>query len=54
GSTTHSFFSRSTVGQEQNWSSSELGCGDTVWAVKKLRHYLWETKFGLFTDHVIL
>ncbi|CAM9791909.1 unnamed protein product, partial [Discosporangium mesarthrocarpum] len=36
------------------WTSTKLECNAVAWAVQKLRHYLWGTKFELFPDHMAL
>ncbi|CAB1118926.1 unnamed protein product [Ectocarpus sp. CCAP 1310/34] len=45
------YISRSTLPNEANWDVSSLECGALVWAIRKLRVYLYGIPFEAFTDH---
>lgn len=36
---------------ERHWTPLDLEVGSIVWCIKRLRSYLWGTKFRFFTDH---
>ena len=45
------YISRTTLPSEKNWDTSELECGALVWAIKKLRVFLYGIPFEAYTDH---
>ena len=45
------YISRSTLDSEKHWTPLDLKAGSILWAPKRLRGYLWGTKFRLFSDH---
>ncbi|CAN0495735.1 unnamed protein product, partial [Scytosiphon promiscuus] len=45
------YISRTTLKNERNWDTSDLEAGALVWAIKKLRVYLYGTPFDAHTDH---
>ncbi|CAB1104650.1 unnamed protein product [Ectocarpus sp. CCAP 1310/34] len=45
------FISRATLDSERHWTPLDLEAGSIVWSIKRLRGYLWGTKFRIFTDH---
>ncbi|CAB1117165.1 unnamed protein product [Ectocarpus sp. CCAP 1310/34] len=45
------FISRATLDSERHWTPLDLEAGSIVWCIKRLRGYLWGTKFRIFTDH---
>ncbi|CAB1119198.1 unnamed protein product [Ectocarpus sp. CCAP 1310/34] len=45
------FISRAILDSERHWTPLDLEAGSIVWCIKRLRGYLWGTKFGIFTDH---
>ena len=48
------YISRATLGSERHWTSLEVEADSIVWAIKRLRAYLWGTKFRIFSDHKAL
>ena len=46
--------SRATLDNEQNWISMELETGCVVWSIRRLRRYLFDVYFIVFTDHQCL
>ena len=46
--------SRATLDSERHWTPLELEAGSIVCALKRLRGYLWGTKFRIFSDHKAL
>ena len=42
------FSSRSTIEPERHWTPLDLETGGIVWSIKRLRSYLWGTKFRFF------
>ena len=44
------YVSRATLDSERRWTPLDLEAGSTVWAIKRLRRYLWGTKFRIFLD----
>ena len=46
------YVSRATLDSERRWTPLDLEPpGIIVWAIKRLRGYLWDTKFRIFSDH---
>ena len=45
------YISRSTLPNEVNWSPLELEGGAITWAIKRLRQYLFQVPFQIYTDH---
>ena len=45
------FISRATLDNERHWTPLNLEAGSIVWAIKRLRRYLWSTLFAIFWDH---
>ncbi|CAB1107221.1 unnamed protein product [Ectocarpus sp. CCAP 1310/34] len=45
------FISRATLDSEGHWTPLDLEAGSIVWCIKRLRGFLWGTKFRMFTDH---
>ena len=45
------YISRSTLDSERHWTPLDLEAGNIVWAIKRLRDYLWGMKFRVFSDH---
>ena len=45
------YISRTTLPNEKNWDTSNLECGALVWAIKKLRVFLYGIPFEAYTDH---
>ncbi|CAB1110991.1 unnamed protein product [Ectocarpus sp. CCAP 1310/34] len=45
------FISRATLNSECHWTPLDLEAGSIVWCIKRLRGYLWGTKFRICTDH---
>ena len=48
------YISRATLDSERHWIPLNLGAGSIAWALKRLRGYLWGTKFRVFSDHMAL
>ncbi|CAB1107844.1 unnamed protein product [Ectocarpus sp. CCAP 1310/34] len=44
------YISRATLPAERNWTVLELEAGGIVWAIKRLRGYLWSTKIIIYSD----
>jgi hypothetical protein len=47
-----SFLSRRLLADESNWASNDLECFAVVWAIKKLRPYLYGRQFTIYSDNV--
>ena len=45
------YISRATLDSERHGTPLDLEAGSIVWALKRLRGYLWGTKFRIFSDH---
>ena len=45
---------RATLDSERHWTPLDLEASSIVWAIKRLRGYLWGTKFRIFLDHKAL
>ena len=48
------YISRATLDSESHWTPLDLEAGSIVWALNRLRCYLWGTKFRIFSDHKAL
>ncbi|CAB1107749.1 unnamed protein product [Ectocarpus sp. CCAP 1310/34] len=48
------YISRATLPAERNWTVLDLEAGGIVWAIKRLRGYMWSTKFIIYSDHKAL
>ena len=48
------YISRATLDSERHWSPLDLEAGSIVRAIKRLRTYLWGTKFCIFSDRKAL
>ena len=48
------YISRATIPAERNWTALDLEAGGVIWALKRLRGYLWSTNFEIYTDHQAL
>ena len=48
------YISRATFDSERHWTPLDLEAGSIVWALKRLRGYLWGTKFRIFSNHKAL
>ena len=48
------YISSATLGSERHWTLLDLVAGSIGWALKRLRGYLWGTKFRIFSDHKAL
>ena len=45
------YTSRATLDSESHWTPHDLEASNIVWALKRLRGYLWGNKFRIFSDH---
>ena len=43
------YVSRATLDSERHWTPLELEADSIVWVIKRLRGYLWGTKFRIFS-----
>ena len=41
------YISRATIPSERNWTALDLEAGGIIWALKRLRGYLWSTHFEI-------
>ena len=48
------YSNRATLDSERHWTPLDLEADSIVWALKRLRGYLWGTKFRKFSDHKAL
>ena len=48
------YISRATLDSKRHWNPLDLEADSIVWALKRLRGYLWGTKFRIFSDHKVL
>ena len=48
------YISRATLDSERHGTPLDLEAGSIVWSIKRLRDYLWGTKFRIFSDHKAL
>ena len=48
------YISRSTLDSERHWTPLDLEAGSIAWALKRLRGYLWGTKFRISSDYKAL
>ena len=48
------FISRTTLDSDRSWTPLDLEAGSIAWAIKRLRGYLWFTKFLIYSDHKAL
>ena len=48
------YISRATLDSERHWTPLDLEAVIIVWALKRLRGYLWSTKFRIFSDNKAL
>ena len=48
------YISRATLDSKRHWNPLNLEDSSIIWALKRLRGYLWGTKFRLFSDHKAL
>ena len=48
------YISRASLYSEKHWTPLDLEADSIVWAIKRLRGYLWGTKFRIFSDHKAL
>ena len=48
------YLSRTVLPSEQGWTPIENEAGCIVWAIKRLRHYLFLISFDIYTDHLPL
>ena len=48
------YISRGTLDSEGHWTPLDLEAGSIVWDLKRLRGYVWGTKFRIFSDHKAL
>ena len=48
------YISRATLDSERHWIPPDLEAGSTVWAIKRVRGYLWDTEFRIPSDHKAL
>ena len=45
-----SYISRATLDSDRHWTPLDLEAGSVVWVIKRLRGYIWCTKFYIFSD----
>lgn len=45
------YISRATLNTKRHLTSLDLEAGSIVWCIKRLRGYLWGTRFQIFADH---
>ena len=48
------YISRAALDSEKHWTPLDLEAGSIVWALRRLRRYLWGTKLRIFSDHKAL
>ena len=48
------YISRAAFDPERHWAQLGLEAGSIVWAIKRLRGYLWGTKFRVVLEHKAL
>ena len=48
------YISRATLDSKGHWTPLDLEAGNIVWSIKRLRGYLWGTKFCICSDHKAL
>ena len=48
------YVGRATLDSERHWTPLDFEAGNIVWAINRLRGYLWGTKFSIFSDHKAL
>ncbi|CAB1117464.1 unnamed protein product [Ectocarpus sp. CCAP 1310/34] len=48
------YISRAALAAERDWTVLDLEAGGIVWAIKRLRGYLWSTKFIIYSEHKAL
>ena len=48
------YISLATLDSQSHWTPLDLEADSIVWAIKRLRAYLWGTKFRIFSDHKAL
>ena len=48
------YISRAPLDSERHWTPLDLEAGSIVWAFKRLRGYLWGTKFRIISNHKAL
>ncbi|MEO9747519.1 MAG: ribonuclease H family protein, partial [Marinobacter sp.] len=48
------YTSRATLDSERHGTPLDLEAGNIVWAIKRLRGFLWGRKFQIFSDHKTL
>ena len=48
------YISRATLDSDRHWTPRDMEAGSIAWAIKRLRGYLWGTKFRVFSDHTAL
>ena len=44
------YITRVTLDSERHWTPLDLEAGSIVWAIKRLRDYLWGRKLRIFSD----
>ena len=45
------YINHATLDSERHWIPLDLEAGRIVWAIKRFRGDLWDTKFRIFSDH---